>query len=143
MNEMIRKALEQACESEINRLSYDRYVVLLSPTHATFKREWKYDDWDMNEDSGRSSAKVQLPAFEELVERLLRERKVRGTLHSVNSFHSHAKQDFGAMEDVDLDEYVGQALIEMTLQDSALKFRFLPSLDRELRVRLQQGKDYL
>jgi hypothetical protein len=143
MNDMIRKALEDGCRNEMNRPSYDRYVVLISPTHVTFEREWNYDDWDMNEDWGRSGSKVELPAFEQLVEKLMQEKKVKEVLPSTNCFHSHAKEDNGAQEDVDLDGYVGNASIEMALIGNALKYRFLPGIDRVPKVRLQQGKDYL
>jgi hypothetical protein len=121
----------------------DKQYAWVKGEYVVCHRDWNYDDNDMNDDHGRSMAKIGLSGFEQLIEEALKNSSATMTFASINTFHSHSRYDCGASEDFDKDDYQGKVQISISISDEKIKYSFLPTPPEIPRIRLQQGKDYL
>jgi|TARA_Y100000310_G_C20674157_1_gene811968 hypothetical protein len=107
------------------------------------RREWCYDDGDMNDDNGMSLAKVTLSDIERVIDDLLDSGASRKILDSVNSFHAESRYSEGAHEQISDANYRGQVELWLAIEGDKVGYTFLPSLKSEPKIRLTKGKDYL
>jgi hypothetical protein len=107
------------------------------------KREWCYDDGDMNDDYGWSLAKVSCSDIEKMIDKLFKEGHSTGVVDSVNSFYSESRYSEGGHEKIEDSNYKGKVEIKLMIDGDKVSYSFLPSIQSKPHVRLAKGRDYL
>ncbi len=123
--------------------SHDRHALYLVKGDALCYRNWAYDDWDGNDDSGNARARIPGQEVEEFLDEVLAQGKGERIFASINSWRSNARDSNGMGEDISKDDYGGGAQLTISIEGNIVKYTFLPTPPQPPTMRLSAGKDYL